>query len=251
MALEKMVAVGCGIGLSLFLAGRALAQTVEHVPDSTGKMQTIVNYGNIRYNSETKETSYKNNTGYWDVYNKCGNKIAIEQDAGDNRRLIDPKTGKMIEVPVMKVKKSIDDKIGNSARLKPKSTYELGNDAFSKGDYQTAMNKYQDILQKTKNTSLKVDLLYQIGLCYDNLKNSDEACKQYEQATQIGEKLLAQGKYDPKKLAQIYAQNARGPPWANMLNLIEKAKKLDSNNSNFYDNHISAVKLNMKNFPDK
>jgi len=263
MALEKIVSGILGLVAGVALASQVNAQTIEYVPDSTGKMQTIVNYGNISYNPDTKETAIKDGTGYSHVYNESGKIVGIQKDNENSRYLIDPKTGRMMEVPIIRLGKTNSKTIDKSdlekkiqktpvPKEKPKSTYELGNDAFAKGDYQTAIDQYQKVLNKTKNTSLKVDLLYKIGLCYDNLDPSGsgsngQAQKYYEKATQIGEKRLAHGGYDPKKLAQIYAQWARGPPFDLALKQMQRAHELDPTNKKI-NQGLENVKFNLENY---
>jgi tetratricopeptide (TPR) repeat protein len=248
MALEKIIGGILGLVAGVALASQVNAQTIEYVTDSTGNTQMIINHGTVSENINTGKINSKTNSNPSIIYD--GKNEYIQQDAGNIRYIIDSKTGKILqEFQIIKYNKnSLEDKVIKTPvpKEKPKSTYELGNDAFAKGDYQTAMNKYQDILQKTKNTSLKVDLLYQIGLCYDNLNASGsgsngKAQMNYEKATQIGEQLLSQGKYDPKKLAQIYAQWARTDNLNLYIKNMKRAIELNPTKKSYKENYGSVV----------
>ena len=97
MALEKIIGVAAGIGLSLFLAGKALSQTIEYITDSTGTTKMVVDYGNYSYDINSKKFSLKTNQNPSMTYDANGNLKNIKKDAREMSYMIDPKNVKINE----------------------------------------------------------------------------------------------------------------------------------------------------------
>jgi|GEM_PF-4944328 len=221
MALEKIIGGILGLVAGIALAAQVNAQEIEYKTDlktEEARPTHIIELNNGTRIETDLKTGKQTKYWVWPKYEKTKSIDTTISGDGDNP---------------------------NIKRYKP-SQLEIANQEFANKDYQNALIGYQKILKNSKKLSSKIDLFYQIGLCYDNMDASgsgsnNHAQINYEKAAQIGEQLLSQGKYDPKKLAQIYAQWARGPNWQDYVKKLTRASELDPSN-NIYQKNIKVGK---------
>jgi TolA-binding protein len=61
---------------------------------------------------------------------------------------------------------------------------QLANDFFQNGDTLSAVAIYESLAQLSKDSSWRLPIIYQTGLCYERLRQTDRAIKAYREITE-------------------------------------------------------------------
>ncbi len=117
-------------------------------------------------------------------------------------------------------------------------------------DYQTAINRYEDILDRNPNDEIKVKIHYQIGELYSiNLNQNVKALEHYEKVKEYSEEPLwlvkAQERIGEINFSYLRNNEAAARAYTRLLAFNPKLRRFD-----FYQYRLALCLLGMKNYSE-